>query len=352
MKTLKIGNLEIKIPIFQGGMGVGISLGNLAGHVSKYGGVGCISAAQIGFNDKYYEKSPLETNLRVLGEEIKKAKEIAAGGILAVNIMYATRNYERYVKTAVENKADIIISGAGLPLELPELVEGSDTKIIPIISSKKAAEVIIKMWSRKYNRLPDAIIIEGPLAGGHLGFKSEDVLGITNEQYDEEIKKIIALIQEYDDKFHCKIPVIVAGGISEKADIERYKKLGVDGYQIATRFIATEECDADIRYKEAFINCRKEDIVIVKSPVGMPGRAIKNKFTEYVKDNKLDVKKCRGCIKKCNMNTTRYCISQALINAVRGDVENGLVFCGANAYKINKISTVEEVINEFCTYLE
>lgn len=351
MKTLKIGNLEIKIPIFQGGMGVGISLGNLAGNVSRCGGVGCISAAQIGYNDKEYENSPLETNLRVLREEIKKAKKIANGGILAVNIMYATKNYERYVKTAVESGADIIISGAGLPLELPELTEGSDVKIIPIISSKKAAEVIIKMWTRKYKRLPDAVIIEGPLAGGHLGFKSEDVLNITNEQYDEEIREIINLIHEYDKEFQCKIPIIVAGGISEKADIERYKKLNVDGYQIATGFIATEECDADIKYKEAFVKCKKEDIVIVKSPVGMPGRAIRNSFTEYVRDNRIEVKKCRGCIKNCNMNTTRYCISQALINAVRGDVENGLVFCGANAYKINNISTVEEVMKEFSSYL-
>lgn len=351
MKGIKIGNLLSKYPIMQGGMGVGISLSNLAGNVSKCGGIGCISAAQIGYRDKDYVIAPLETNLKVLGEEIQKARKIADGGILAVNIMYATKNYDKYVKAAVDNKVDIIVSGAGLPIELPELVEGSDVKIIPIVSSDKAAKIILRMWDKKYHRNADAIIIEGPLAGGHLGFHSDEVENISREAYDEEILKIIETVREYADKKQCEIPVIVAGGITSKEDIERYKKLNVDGFQVATKFITTDECDASMKYKEEFIKCKKEDIVIVKSPVGMPGRAIKNAFTEYSRENRVPIERCRSCIKTCNPTTTQYCISQALINAVKGSVDKGLIFCGANAYMENEIRTVQDVMNELIGYI-
>ena len=352
MKGLKIGNLESMYPIMQGGMGVGISLGNLAGNVSKCGGMGSICPAQIGYYDAEYEKSPLSINLRVLGNEIEKAKEISNGGIIAVNIMYATKNYEQYVKAAVESNADIIISGAGLPIELPELVKGSDVKIIPIVSSDKAAKIILRMWDKKYRRNPNAIIIEGPLAGGHLGFHADEVLGITKASYDEKIKKIIDTVKTFSCDKNCDIPIIVAGGITDKEDVDRYRKLGADGFQIATKFITTEECDADIRYKEAFIKCDKDDIIIVKSPVGMPGRAIRNKFTDYVRENKIPVERCRSCIKTCNPKETQYCISQALINAVRGNVDDGLIFCGANAYMEDKIRTVKEVMEELVGYIE
>ena len=351
MKGIQIGNIISKYPILQGGMGVGISLGNLAGNVSRCGGIGCISAAQIGYYDKEYENNPLKTNLKVLGEEIKKARKIAGDGVLAVNIMYATQNYDMYVKEAVKNNIDIIVSGAGLAIELPSLVEGSNVKIIPIVSSEKAAKIILKMWDKRYNRNADAIIIEGPLAGGHLGFHSDEINSITDNDYDLEIKKIIKTVKEYAESKECSIPVIVAGGITSKKDIVRYKKLGVEGFQVATKFITTNECDADIKFKEAIINCKKEDIVIVKSPVGMPGRAIKNKFTEYVKDNKIPVNHCRDCIKTCNPATTQYCISQALINSVTGNTENGLIFCGGKAYTEDRIRSVKEVMEELINYI-
>lgn len=346
-KALKIGNLTAKLPIIQGGMGVGISLSSLAGAVAARGGIGVISTAQIGFTEPDFDRNPLEANLRMIGEHIKRARKLAPSGILGVNIMVATQNYARYVKEAIKNGIDLVISGAGLPTELPEIAKGSKTKLVPIVSSLKAASVILKLWDRKNNVTPDAIIIEGPKAGGHLGFSPEQLQDINDAAYDEEIKDIITLTKDYAAKYGKDIPVIVAGGIQNKQDMEHYFSLGADGIQVATKFVTTDECDADIRYKQAYIDCKKEDIVIVKSPVGMPGRAIKNAFMDKVLLGRIPVKRCHNCIRTCNPAETPYCITEALSNAARGNIEEALLFCGANAYKEDRIRTVQEVLEDF-----
>lgn len=343
---LKIGELTAKIPVVQGGMGVGISLSSLAGNVALNGGVGVISSAQIGFRNPAWDKNPVETNLQVLKEEIGKAKEIAKGcGVVAVNIMVATRFYERYVKAAVEAGVDLIISGAGLPVELPQFVKDSKTKIAPIVSSLKSFDVIAKYWKKKYDRLPDMVVIEGPLAGGHLGFKKEELEDIEALCYEEEVKKIIGRVR--DTQEDTEIPVVVAGGIYEAKDARPYIEMGADGVQVATRFVTTYECDADINYKEAYIAAGKEDIGIVKSPVGMPGRAIYNKFLEKVAKGEIVKGKCHQCIAKCNPAEIPYCITDALVNSAKGNTEEGLLFCGANAYKATKLEHVADIMKEF-----
>lgn len=350
LQPIKIGELEVKIPIIQGGMGVGISRCNLAGHVALAGGVGVISTAQIGYDEEDYEKNPLEANLRAIGKHIKKAREIANGGVIGVNIMVATKSYEEYVKAAVAAGVDLIVCGAGLPVDLPKLVEGTKTMIAPIVSSIKAAAVICKLWDKKYKRVPDLVVIEGPKAGGHLGFSNEQLDTITDEEYDVEIKGIIATVKEYADKYVRKIPVIIAGGIFNKQDVKRCMELGADGVQVASRFVTTVECDAAMAYKQAYLDAKKEDIVIVKSPVGMPGRAINNKFMKESKEGRAHISRCYQCIKNCKAPDIPYCISNALINAVKGNVDEGLIFCGANAYQCEKIETVQEIFDELSEY--
>ncbi len=341
---LKIGALTAQIPIIQGGMGVGISLGNLAGAVAAAGGVGMISTAQIGFREPDFEQNPKECNLRAIRAEFEKARRLAPKGIIGFNIMVALRFYEEYVRAAVAAGADIIISGAGLPTELPGLVKGSETKIAPIVSTEKSANVILKYWNRKYGRTADMLVIEGPMAGGHLGFNQEQLAHYTKENYIAEIKKIQAVAANYAAKYGVEIPVVVAGGIDTAQAMEEVMALDVQGVQVASRFVTTEECDADIRYKMSYVDARREDICIVKSPVGMPGRAICNSFMERVMaGERFSPKKCLMCLQHCDPAKIPYCITERLINAAKGDVENALLFCGANAYKAEKIETVKDV---------
>ena len=346
-KSLKIGDLEVKIPVVQGGMGVGISLSGLAGNVSACGGLGVISTAQIGWREPDFYEKPFEANFRAIEKEIKKARELAIGGVLGVNIMVATQRYEEYVKSAVKAGIDIVISGAGLPIDLPKYVEGSKTKIAPIVSSLKSLTVICRMWERKYQTAPDLVVIEGPKAGGHLGFSREELETVTDEAYDDVIVSIIEKVKEYSEKFSKKIPVVVAGGIYERKDMEHVMKLGADGVQMGTRFVTTKECDADEAYKQSYIKAKKEDIKIVQSPVGMPGRAILNPFLEKVKTEKCKIKHCYQCIVTCDKKTIPYCITEALVNAAEGRVDEGLLFCGENAYRADKIETVAEIMEEF-----
>lgn len=360
LQSLVIGNLKVKKPIIQGGMGVGISLSSLAGAVAKAGGMGIISTAQIGFREPDFVKNPQEANLRAIGKELKKAREIAPEGVIGFNIMVATRDYALYVKEAVKAGADIIISGAGLPVDLPEFAKGSATKLAPIVSSAKSARVICRLWDRKYKRVPDMVVIEGPLAGGHLGFSTEELhqLGADTDnvpvtykqdQYDQEVKAIQKVTEEFGQKYQKKIPVVTAGGIYDHKDVMRqFETLGVDGVQVATRFVTTEECDAPMAYKQAYIHAKKEDIVITKSPVGMPGRAIKNKFLEGVGKTPFKLEWCYQCLEHCNPATIPYCITKALVNAAIGKVDEALLFCGSNAYRAEKIETVPEVMAELC----
>lgn len=371
LKPLKIGNLVAKRPVIQGGMGVGVSLSSLAGAVAKAGGIGIISTAQIGFKDQDFGKNPMAANLRAIHSELKKAREKAPQGILGFNIMVATKEYASYVKEAVKAGADVIISGAGLPIDMPKFVAeaenengGSEKKerrtmIAPIVSSVKSALVICRMWDRKYHTTPDFVVVEGPCAGGHLGFSREQLteLGADTDHvaetfdepaYDKEVRGIIEVVKGFAEKYKKHIPVITAGGIFDHKDVLHQFALGAEGVQAATRFVTTEECDADIAYKEAYINAKEEDIVIVKSPVGMPGRAIKNKFLERVSQGPLKVERCFQCLEHCNPATTPYCITKALINAAEGRIDEALLFCGSNAYRCEKIETVPEVMAALC----
>ncbi|WP_300082668.1 nitronate monooxygenase family protein [uncultured Thomasclavelia sp.] len=348
MKSVCIGDMKLEVPIIQGGMGVGISLGNLAGHVAKNGGMGVISTAHPGYRAEDFEKNPTEVNKRELAKEIQKAKEIAKGkGMVAINAMVAITDYAQMVEVAIKNKIDAIISGAGLPMNLPGFVKGTKVKIAPIVSSGKAARLICKTWDRRYHVAPDFVIIEGSEAGGHLGFHKEDVLNKTTAKLADIFKEVKETLQPFVEKYQKEIPIFVAGGVYDADDIKQFMDLGADGVQMATRFICTEECDADIKYKEAFINAKKEDIEIVKSPVGMPGRAIMTKLTERLKnDERIPVKRCYNCLVPCDVKTTPYCISSALINAAKGNLDEGLVFSGSNGYRNDKIVTVKELMDE------
>ncbi len=348
LQQLQIGDKVAKLPIIQGGMGVGVSLSNLAGAVAKEGGVGIISTAQIGYDEEEFATNSKNANIVAIKKHIKRAKEIAKGnGLVGVNIMVALKDYKEHVKAAIEAGADVIISGAGLPTELPKIIgDNINTKIAPIVSSKKATDIILKLWSKKYNRTADFIVIEGPKAGGHLGFGQEQLDNITDMEFDKEIVSIIDTVREYEQIFDKKIPVIVAGGIFDKNDIEHVIELGADGVQLASRFVATKECDASNEYKMAYVNATLDDVTIIKSPVGMPGRALHNEFIKKIEQNKEKVDKCYGCLNRCNPKEIPYCITKALINAVKGDIDNGLIFCGENVGRINEITTVHDLMQE------
>lgn len=346
LKGIKIGDLISKYPIMQGGMGVGVSMHKLAGNVAKEGGIGIISTADIGYQDPEFEKNPMKANLKAIKTEIEKAREIAPNGIIGVNVMVALSNYAEIVKECVKNKIDLIVSGAGLPKDLPSFVKGTKTKIAPIVSSGRCAKLISKLWMSKYDYVPDMIVIEGPEAGWHLGFKPDELTPENKPKLEDITKDVIAEVKEIEKETGKEIPVVVAGGVFDGNDIAKFLKLGANGVQMATRFVATEECDASPEFKKAYVNAKKEDIKIIKSPVGMPGRAIKNKFIKKVEENKSKITKCYNCIKTCNPVETPYCITRALINAVKGNVDEGLIFCGSNVDRIDKIVTVKELMNE------
>lgn len=355
LSALKIGDKIAKIPIIQGGMGVGVSLGSLAGAVAREGAIGIISTAQIGFYKDNFDQDPSSSNLNAIHEQVNKARMISEGnGLIGVNIMVALKDYALHVKEAAKAGVDLIISGAGLPMNLPELVADYDVKLAPIVSSFRAARLIFNKWKRSYNRTPDLVVIEGPKAGGHLGFSLDELkeYGYTSPNnsndvnYDDEIRKIIAYVNNEADTAGKEIPVVVAGGIFDKDDIDHSFKLGASGVQMASRFVCTYECDASESYKLAYLNAKEEDLKIIKSPVGMPGRAIRNHFTEITENGKYPVKRCRGCLAKCKPSEIPYCITDALIRAVEGNVDEGLIFCGANAGRIDKIVSVHELINE------
>ncbi|MDI6786322.1 MAG: nitronate monooxygenase family protein [bacterium] len=345
---LKVGNFEIRVPIIQGGMSVGISLSGLASAVANEGGVGVIGTAGIGMLEPDYNTNFKEANKRALRKEIRKAREMT-DGIIGVNIMVALSDFDDLAMIALDGKADLIFIGAGLPLRYSKaLLRDSAgevlTKIIPIVSSVKATKIIFQYWARKYNHVPSALVVEGPLAGGHLGFKKEQ---IDNPNYalDKILKEVISAIKPFEDQFNKQIPVIAAGGIYTGADIYKFIQLGAQGVQMATRFVATHECDASIKFKDSYVKCKKENIAIIDSPVGLPGRAIRNKFLEDVSAGAKIPFKCPWkCLKTCDFKKAPYCINLALTNAKKGKLEEGFVFAGVNAYRINKIVSVKELI--------
>lgn len=353
MKPADLNGRILEVPIIQGGMGVGVSLSSLAGHVMKEGGMGVISAAHPGYARQDFRQDSIHANGEALKEACAKARAISGGrGLLGVNIMVASTDYDTYVKASVEAGADAIISGAGLPLHLPSLVEGSDILLAPIISSAKAAKLVLRYWDSHYGRTPDFIVIEGSEAGGHLGFCKEDLEAGTCQPLEEILTEVKQVCVPFETKYGRKIPLFPAGGIYDGADIARMMKLGAAGVQMATRFIATDECDASDAFKQAVINCRKEDITLVKSPAGLPGRALNNRFAQKVQGQMISMSNCLHCMKPCDPKHTPYCISEALIRAVSKDAEDGIVFIGANAWRVDRMMHVSELMKELITGTE
>lgn len=345
LKELKIGDLTAKLPIIQGGMGVCISLSGLASAVANEGGIGVIACAVIGMSEPDFYTNLEDADIRALRREIRKARS-QTKGLLGVNIMVALCSYAKLVETAVEEGIDIVFSGGGLPLDLPKFLNGSKkTKLVPIVSSARAAGLIARRWIEKYNYVPDAVVVEGPLAGGHLGFKREQ-LDDPAYALEKLVPEVIAEMKQYDAKVSRHIPVIAAGGIYDGADIHKFMDiLGADGVQMATRFVTTDECDASIEFKKTYLNAKEGDAVIISSPVGMPGRAVRNKFIDDVEKGSKKPFKCPyKCIKTCDVVNAPYCISLALISAQKGNMNSGFAFSGANVYRTDKIVPVKELV--------
>ena len=349
MPELEIGDLKIKVPIIQGGMAVGISLSGLSSAVANAGGAGVIATAGIGMLEPDFDTNFKKANQRALCKEIKKARKLTEG-VIGVNIMVALSDFWDMVRIAVEEGVDMVLLGAGLPLKdidilIPKNKGERKPKAIPIVSSSRAAKIIFQYWQKNYQHIPDAVVLEGPLAGGHLGFKKEQV-----EHPDYTLEKIlpeiISVLKPFEKNFKKKIPVIVAGGIYTGADIFHYFQLGAQGVQMATRFVATEECDASQQFKQTYVDCNRGDLVIINSPVGLPGRAIQNQYIEEVSEGYKKPFRCYWkCLKTCDFKTAPYCIASALTHARKGDFKNGFAFAGANAYRIDKIIPVKELIS-------
>jgi NAD(P)H-dependent flavin oxidoreductase YrpB (nitropropane dioxygenase family) len=350
---LRIGDLEAGVPIVQGGMGVGISLSGLASAVANEGGIGVIAAAGIGMLEPDFDRNFKEANKRALRKEITRAKQMTTG-IIGVNIMVACSDFDDLFRGAVDGGADLVFLGAGLPLKIPKilLLDGlgkATIKVVPIVSSARAATIIFQYWQRNYNHVPDAVVVEGPLAGGHLGFKKEQ---IDNLSYTLEkiLPQVIFAIKPYEQYFNKSIPVIAAGGIYTGVDIHKFIQLGAQGVQMATRFVATDECDVSMAFKEAYVKCKKEDLAIIDSPVGLQGRAIWNGFLEEIAAGMRRPFSCPWeCLKTCDFESATYCICAVLINAKKGNFEKGFAFAGANAYRIDKIVSVRELMDTLLT---
>jgi nitronate monooxygenase len=345
-KPLRIGKHEARYPLIQGGMGVRISAGSLAGHVAKCGGIGLVASPGITLNSGLFNgKNYMQTNSLALQEEIRKAYEIAPDGIIGVNVMVALSDFEQLVTAAVEAGAKVLVCGAGLPMTLPGLTaHAPDVALVPIVSSVRAAQLIAKKWDKSYNRLPDAVVVEDPdTAGGHLGEKLEN---IGNGDYDQ-YATVRGVKEFFRTEYQLDIPVIAAGGIWDRADMLHALAEGADGVQMASRFVPTVECDAEDAFKQAYLDCKKEDIGLIMSPAGLPGRAIlsnQQNIIDYDKDAHCNF----GCLKKCSFKESheRFCIIKSLDRAQQGDVETGLIFCGTNAWKADRIGTVQEVFDE------
>jgi len=348
IQALRIGEHTVEYPLIQGGMGVRISGGSLAGHVARCGGVGLVAAAGIAMNSPFYTGSNyMQAEPAALQEELRKAYAIAPDGIIGVNLMVALSDFEALVAASLEGGAKVIVCGAGLPMTLPELTASAPhVAIVPIVSSVRAAQLIAKKWWKGYGRLPDAVIVEDPdTAGGHLGEKLEN---IGTGDYDH-YGTIRGIKEFFVAEYGKHVPVIAAGGIWDREDMLHAMAQGADGVQMASRFVATEECDAADGFKRAYIECRKEDIGLIMSPAGLPGRAIIRNREHIVEHDRSSGTVCStGCLKKCAFKESRerFCIVRALDRAQRGDVETGLVFCGSNAWRAERIGTVREIFDE------
>jgi nitronate monooxygenase len=340
--TLKIGNLSIFPPIIQGGMGVRVSMANLAAAVANTGCMGVIASAGLGPFEDFPGAQFTKLNEDALRFEIRKARKMS-DGLIGVNIMVALTDYENLVQVAVEEEVDAIISGAALPLNLPKFLNGKDIKLIPVVSSARTLAIIFKKWKNNFDKLPDAVIVEGPKAGGHLGYSHQSI----NENTAPSLSSIITEVLEVADSFEPHIPVIAAGGIFDGSDIARFLKMGVSGVQMATRFVCTDECDAHDNFKQAYINSTSEDITIIASPVGLPGRVINNRFVEQIKQGKTAPFNCKyKCLRTCEPKEAPYCIAKALANAAQGKLDESFVFAGSNAHRCTEIVPVKKLVEQ------
>lgn len=354
LNALKIGKYTIEYPIVQGGMGLGISWDKLAGTVSLEGGLGVISSVGTGyyenthFSKKNINTRPFETenfySKTALTTIVENARKICGSKPLAMNILYAINDYERVIKDSCEAGVNIIITGAGLPTNMPEFTaDYPDVALVPIVSSAKALKIICKRWTQRYNRLPDAIVVEGPLSGGHQGFTYEQC---SQEEY--QLENLIAPIKE-EIKAWGDFPLIAAGGIWDRSDIDKMIALGADGVQMGTRFIGTHECDADKNFKEVLLKAQKEDIQLFKSPVGYPARGVRTNLIRMVEKREGPAIRCiSNCVSPCHRGqeakAVGYCIADSLSDAYMGKLETGLFFTGANGFKLNEIISVKELI--------
>ncbi len=346
LNPLIIGDLKIEVPIIQGGMGVNVSRSSLASAVANTGAAGTIASVGLAYGTPENESDYLNASREALRKEIRKARTLTSG-VVGVNIMVALTNYEDLVRVSAEEKADFIISGAGLPMRLPEFTKGFSIKLIPIVSSAKAAKIIIKTWIRRYKRLPDAIVVEGPLAGGHLGFKFEELTEKSADSLETIVTDVLETVKVYEKESNASIPVIAAGGIFSGKDIAKFIKLGAKGVQMATRFVTTEECGVAEEFKKLYLKAEEEDIVIIKSPVGLPGRAIKTAFIEKMMRGEKDPIRCLyKCLITCDPATAPYCIAKALCKASDGDLDNAVVFTGINAPAVKEIVPVKKLVDE------
>lgn len=348
---LRIGNLTAEIPIVQGGMGVRVSLASLAAAVAEEGGIGTISSIGLGdFEASQHEYERISRE--ALQEEIRKAR-VMTDGVLAVNFMGVLSNVDDLLRTAVREGIKIIVFGAGLPTKLPRIVPDRSVNLVPIVSSARGAELILRGWAKRFERTAGAIILEGPLAGGHLGFTAQQLDHLEDYGLETLVPELVEAIKPYEDRFGHAIPVIAAGGIFDGWDIARMLSLGASGVQMATRFVCTVECDASQEFKQTYLDAKEKDIVVIKSPVGLPGRAVRNKFLKDLETvDKLKINCLYHCLTVCKIAEARFCIAQALVNAYQGDVDHGLVFCGQNAHRVDKIVTVKELIAELVAELQ
>ena len=342
--ALNIGDLTLETPVVQGGMGVKISRSNLTAAVSECGGMGVIASVglgdELGLLNEY-----LRTETDALRWEIQETRK-KTDKPFGVNIMVALTNYEKLCRVCDEEQVGAIFSGAGLPLKLPAYVKGSKTKLIPIVSGAKAADLILRYWIKKYDRVPDALVVEGPLAGGHLGFSEAEVA--KPRPLGEILGEVLEALDKHDTP--QPIPVIAAGGIFSGGDILQALEAGASGVQMGTRFIATDECDAPLELKQACLDAEADDVVVMMSPVGLPARILKNEFVaKIIRGEKIKFKCPYKCLKTCKQKEARYCIAQALVNASIAKFDGGFTMPGANVHKLTEIISVSELFRRLHT---
>ena len=345
LPALRIGDKTAALSIVQGGMGVGISMSSLAAAVAREGGIGVIAANAIGMIEADYYDDPAAANVRALRRELREARRRSAG-LIGVNIMVAVDCFHELLDAAVEEKADVLFLGAGLPIKgIPVgAIREAGVRVVPIVSSGRAARLIFRSWEKHYGDIPDGVVVEGPRAGGHLGFKPEQI-DHPDFRLERIVPEVVEALREFEARWNRSLPVIAAGGIFTGEDIFRFLKLGAKGVQLGTRFVATDECDADVRFKQAYVDCREEDIVIIESPVGLPGRAVRGPFLEAIARGEKKLFRCPSrCLESCGAKKARYCISEALDSARKGDLVNGFAFCGANAHRVEAIVPVKQLV--------